>query len=158
MGIEVRLALALLLNSLPRPPILPPHSGHIQFKMPETTSEIVLTLLNLMNVIFASPVRNDCSMIAHCTSEKCICGSKTRSFSSGTIFSGEVELFWMKMKPALSEQHQDKKNQFAGRISAFAVLPPYNARSTAKALALANASCGISPPKVTPVEIRTSVN
>jgi hypothetical protein len=47
--------LALALNSFPRSPILPPHSGHIKFKMPETSSWVVLRLLvNLMNLIFPS--------------------------------------------------------------------------------------------------------
>src|ERR1700745_1306250 len=42
------------LNSFPRPPNLPPHSGHIQFKMLETTSSVALKLLNLINAIWAS--------------------------------------------------------------------------------------------------------
>src|SRR5947208_17023452 len=42
------------LNSLPRPPILPPHSGHTQFRMPETTSAVALTVLHLINTMHTS--------------------------------------------------------------------------------------------------------
>src|SRR5579863_1373912 len=47
------------LNSLPGPPILPPHSGHMQFKMPETTSSMVLTSFRRTNVMLTSPAAND---------------------------------------------------------------------------------------------------
>jgi hypothetical protein len=43
------------LNSLPRPPILPPHSGHTQFRMLETTSVVALNELNLTNDIRTLP-------------------------------------------------------------------------------------------------------
>ena len=36
------------LNSLPAPPILPPHSGHTQFRMPDTTSELARSVPNLV--------------------------------------------------------------------------------------------------------------
>jgi len=39
------------LNSWPRSPILPPHSGHTQFRMPEITSALDLTVANLMTDI-----------------------------------------------------------------------------------------------------------
>src|SRR6266851_2913670 len=44
------------LNSLPRPPILPPHSGHTQLRMPETTSAVALTVLHLINIIHTPPI------------------------------------------------------------------------------------------------------
>jgi hypothetical protein len=50
------------LNSFPRSPILPPHSGHIQFKILETIS-VVLTLPNLINAILTSSVTHECSAI-----------------------------------------------------------------------------------------------
>src|SRR5260370_26283486 len=42
---------------MPRSPILPPHSGHTQFKIPEITSALDLTVLNLMNCIRTSEAK-----------------------------------------------------------------------------------------------------
>src|SRR5882762_2059956 len=47
------------LNSLPRPPILPPHSGHTQFRMPEITSAVSVIVLHLINHIPPSMTPND---------------------------------------------------------------------------------------------------
>src|ERR1700756_5902675 len=45
------------MNSLPRSPILPPHSGHTQFRMPEITSAIDFTVVYLTNCIRTSQVK-----------------------------------------------------------------------------------------------------
>ena len=42
------------LNSLPRPPILPPHPGHTQFRMPDITPALPTIVVLLINCICTS--------------------------------------------------------------------------------------------------------
>lgn len=97
------------LNSVPRPPILPPHSGQIQFKMPETTSVVLLTLLNLVNVILTSPIQ----VIA--------LRSRIASWRSAFLVPNRKELAGRnclaKMKPSSKARHQNRKWQFARSVS-----------------------------------------
>ncbi len=67
------------LNSFPGPPILPPHSGHTQFKILDTMSDADLKLLNL--IISASVLRATHGDLV--ATYACISNSKTNERLGG---------------------------------------------------------------------------
>ena len=93
------------LNSWPRPPILPPHSGQIQFRMSDITSALALTVLHLINCITTSPIRkNDLLSLIQISVVTELNRKLLNAFPVPNVMKEFGEVFDRRMSPELKAQ------------------------------------------------------